>query len=57
VQPPARSSVEQQNIAALASIVAVPLPNQPAAEQFVFSSAKCSAHSPPLLALICIRLI
>jgi hypothetical protein len=56
-QPPARSSSEQQNIAALASMVAVPLPNRPATEQFVFFSAKCSAHSPPPLALICIRLI
>jgi len=56
-QPLARSSSEQQNIAALASMVAVPLPNRPATEQFVFSSAKCTAHSPPPLALSCIRLI
>ena len=56
-QPLAKSSSNQQNIAALPAIVMATIPGEPATDLFVFSSAVCSAHSPPPLALICIRLI
>jgi hypothetical protein len=57
VQPLAQSVSDQQNIATLASTVPVTVFDQAATQLFVFSSADCRAHSPPPLALICIRLI
>ena len=56
-QPLTKSSSNQQNIAALPAIVMAPLSIDTATNLFVFSGAVCSAHSPPPLALICIRLI
>ena len=57
VQPLAQSVSDQQNIATLASTVSVTVFDQAATQLFVFSSADFRAHSPPPLALICIRLI
>ena len=57
VQPLAKSSSHQQNIASLASTVPVAVFNYAKDESLIFSSAEVSAHSPPPLALICIRLI
>ena len=57
VQPLAKATSDQPNIATLCSTVVAVVFNQAAADSFVFSSAECSAHSPPPLALICIRLI
>src|SRR5213078_698468 len=56
VQPLAKASSDQPNIATLCSTVAAVF-DQAATELFVFSSAELTAHSPPPLALICIRLI
>jgi hypothetical protein len=52
-QPLTKSSSNQQNIAALPVTVMAPL----STDTFVFSGAVCALHSPPPLALICIRLI
>jgi hypothetical protein len=58
VQPLAKSGVNQQNIGAIPATVAVTLVTPLAmAPSHVFSSADGIAHSPPPLALICIRLI
>jgi hypothetical protein len=57
VQPLAKAGSDQQNIATLASTVAVVVLNEAATDSFVFPSAECSAHSLAPLALICIRLI
>jgi hypothetical protein len=56
-QPLAKSGSDQGNIATLPSPVALAVLSYAPAESFVFSSADCTAHSPPTLALICIRLI
>jgi hypothetical protein len=56
-QPLAKAAADQQNIATLLSAVPVAVFNYIAEESFFFSSAEGSAHSPPPLALICIRLI
>jgi hypothetical protein len=57
VQPLAKSGSDQQNVATLPATVAVAVQHQGAIESPVFSSAEWNAHSPPPLALICIRLI
>jgi hypothetical protein len=57
VQLLAKSGSDQQNIATPPSAVAMAVLNQTAVESPVFSSAEWTAHSPPPLALICIRLI
>jgi len=58
VQPLSKSGAEQSNIVTLPATIAVAVVYEPATtESFVFSSADCTAHSPALLALICIRLI
>ena len=57
VQPLARPGLDQQNISALPASATVVLVIPPAIEPHVFSSAEGRAHSPPPLALICIRLI
>jgi hypothetical protein len=58
VQPLAKAASDQQNIATFAlTVPVVAVCDQAAAELFVFPTAECSAHSPPPLALICIRLI
>jgi hypothetical protein len=53
----AKSGSDQGSITTLPSPVAVAVLNYAPAEAFVFSSADHGAHSPPTLALICIRLI
>jgi len=55
-QPLAKSGSNQQNIVTLPAVFSVAV-DQPALESPVFQSAECTAHSPPTLALICIRLI
>jgi hypothetical protein len=56
-QPLAKSASAQQDIATLPPAVAF-VGLCPAARTLsVFSSRDCTAHSPPTLALICIRLI
>jgi hypothetical protein len=57
VQPLAKAGSNQQNIATFAATGPVAVFDQAATELFVFPSAECSTHSPPPLALICIRLI
>src|ERR1700730_2931689 len=57
VQPLAKSSSDQQNIATLSSTAAVAVSDQTATELFVFPSVEQGVHSPAPLALICIRLI
>jgi hypothetical protein len=57
VQPLAKAGSDQQNIATLASTVAVVVLNEAAIDSFVFPSVESCAHSPPPLALICIRII
>jgi hypothetical protein len=57
VQPLAKSSSDQHNIGAIPAAVGVELPFQCARESHVISSAETSGHSPPTLALTCIRLI
>ena len=52
----AKAGSDQQNIAAMPSIVTV-VSDGPAKDLFVFSSVECGKHSPPPLALSCIRLI
>ena len=54
-QPLAKATSNQPNIATLSSNVV--LLHHTATDLFVFSSAEYSAHAPPPLALICIRLI
>jgi hypothetical protein len=56
-QPLVKSSQDQQNVAAVPAAIPVALPVQIATEPRVAPRAKCSAHSPPPFALICIRLI
>jgi hypothetical protein len=56
-KPLAKSSSNQQNIAAAPAIVIAAIFRNLTTDSFVFSSAVCHAHSPPPLALICIRLI
>ena len=57
VQPLAKSTADQQNVAAVPAAVPVRLVVQVARELRVVSSAECLPHSPAPLALICIRLI
>jgi hypothetical protein len=57
LQPLAKAGSAHQNIATFASTVPVAVFDHSATELFVFSSAECGTHSPPPLALICIRLI
>jgi len=57
VQPLAKSGSDQQSVAAFPSMVAVAGMNPTAGTSSIFSSRDCTAHSPPPLALICIRLI
>jgi hypothetical protein len=56
-QPLAKSASDQQNIATLPSAVAFVRLCPADGTSSVFSSRDCTAHSPPPLALICIRLI
>jgi len=56
-QPLAKSASAQQNIATLPSSVAFVGLDPGARTSRVFSSRDCTAHSPPTLALTCIRLI
>jgi len=56
-QPLVKSGSDQGNIATLPSPVALAVLNYAPTESFVFSSPDCAAHSPPPLALICVRLI
>jgi len=53
----AKASSDQQNIATLPAIVTAMVSSGPVKDLFVFSSAECGKHSPPPLALSCIRLI
>ena len=58
VQPLANSGAAQQNITAIPATVTVALVSPVATtSSHVFSGAGRVAHSPPPLALICIRLI
>jgi hypothetical protein len=57
VQPLTKSGSSQQDIAALPAAVPIVVFKQFAEQSAVFLSAEGSAHSPPPLALICIRLI
>jgi hypothetical protein len=58
VQPLAKSGADQHNISAIPAIItvalAIPIPPRVSHSPF---SAESTAHSPPPLALICIRLI
>lgn len=56
-QPLAKSGLDQQNVSPIAAISAVALLTPVATESHVFSSTEGRAHSPPPLALFCIRLI
>jgi hypothetical protein len=56
-QPLAKSGLDQQNVSATPAITAVALAMPAATESHVFSSTESRSHSPPPLALICIRLI
>lgn len=56
-QPLAKSGLDQQTVSAIPAIAAVALLMPAPTEPHVFSSAERRAHSPPPLALICIRLI
>ena len=57
VQPLEKAGSAHQNIATFAATIPVAVFDHSPTELFVFSSAEYSGHSPPLLALICIRLI
>ena len=57
VQPLAKLSSDQQNVATIPATIVFALPVQAATESRVLSSAERMAHSPPLLSLTCIRLI
>jgi hypothetical protein len=57
VQPLAKLSSDQQNVATIPATIVFALPVQAATASRVLSSAERMAQSPPLLALICIRLI
>jgi hypothetical protein len=57
VQPQAKAGSDQQNIATVAPTVPGAVFAQAAPEFFAFPRANCRTHSPPPLALICIRLI
>lgn len=56
-QPLAKAPSGQQNIALIATQNSVTLPVEVAKEPELFSREKSGAHSPPTLALTCIRLI
>src|SRR5437667_12030352 len=56
-QPLAKSGSDQQNVTTLPSVGAVAALIPAAGTSSIFSSRDCTAHSPPPLALICIRLI
>jgi len=56
-QPLARSGHNQPRVNALPSVLVVAPVIQTPTGLHVSSSTECSAHSPPLLELICIRLI
>jgi hypothetical protein len=57
VQPLAKSGSDYQHIATLPPTVAITVLQRVAEESPVLPSVEGSAHSPPPLALICIRLI
>jgi hypothetical protein len=57
VQPLAKTSIDQQNIAPPPSTMVVAMLSQPATQLAIFPGADGVVHSPPPLALICIRLI
>lgn len=57
VQPLSKAGSNQQNIAILPATVPVAVFNYAAEQSFVFSGTESAAHSPPPLALLCIRLI
>jgi hypothetical protein len=56
-QPIAKSGSDQQTIVTLPTVVAVATLTPAAETSSILSSRDCTAHSPPTLALICIRLI
>jgi hypothetical protein len=56
-QPLAKSGLDQQNVSVMPATAAVALVTPYATESPVFSSTESRLHSPPPLALICIRLI
>jgi hypothetical protein len=56
-QPLAKYGSDQQSVATSPSAVAVIGLSPAAVTSSIFSSRDCTAHSPPPLALICIRLI
>jgi len=56
-QPLAKSGSDQGNIATLPSALAVAGLIPAAGTSSIFMSRDCTAHSPPPLALICVRLI
>ena len=57
VQPLAKSSLDQQNVATIPVTIVYALPVQVGAEPRNLSGTECMAHSPPPLSLTCIRLI
>jgi hypothetical protein len=57
VQPLTKSNADQHNFIAAPAVVGGGLFFQCARESHVVSKAESSRHSPPTLALICIRLI
>jgi hypothetical protein len=57
-QPLAKSGVDQQNIAACPTVTSIVRVDQDTTPKSVLHlGANCPSHSPPTLALICIRLI
>jgi len=56
-QPLAKSGSDQQSVAASPSVIAVAVLNPAAETSSIFSSRDRTAHSPPPLSLLCIRLI
>jgi hypothetical protein len=57
VQPLAKSSPDQQNVATITATIVFASPVQVATEPRNLLGAERMAHSPPLLSLTCIRLI
>jgi hypothetical protein len=57
VQPLAKSTADQQNVATIPATIVLALPVQVATEPRNLSGTESMAHSPPLLSLTCIRLI
>lgn len=57
VQPLTKASPDQQHIVAIAAHAGVVVPVETARKPQLFSSVEYGAHSPPTLALLCIRLI